>query len=142
MMVSADNAHAKHPNHPEMSDAQNAPHMNGGVVIKTHASQKYTTDAMSAAIFEHICTAAGVPVQHYANRSDMVSGGTLGSISNTHVPLLSVDIGMAQLAMHSACETAGCRDAEYLCAAMQAFYESNLIASGDGCVSLNRSRNE
>ena len=141
MMVSADNAHAKHPNHPELSDAQNAPHMNGGVVIKMHASQKYTTDALSAAIFEHICTRADVPVQHFANRSDMASGGTLGSISNTHVPLLSVDIGMAQLAMHSACETAGSRDADYLCAAMKAFFESELTQTGDGSIRLQASEN-
>jgi len=141
MMISADNAHAKHPNHPELSDAQNAPHMNGGVVIKTHASQKYTTDALSASIFEHICTAAGVPVQHFANRSDMASGGTLGSISNTHVPMLSVDIGMAQLSMHSACETAGSRDVAYLCTAMQAFYASELTANGDGSICLKSSEN-
>ncbi|MBE6589164.1 MAG: M18 family aminopeptidase, partial [Ruminococcaceae bacterium] len=90
MMVSADNAHAKHPNHPELSDVQNAPRMNGGVVIKFNAAQKYTTDGLSAAIFERICQSANVPVQYYANRSDMAGGSTLGSISTTHVPLLSV----------------------------------------------------
>ncbi len=132
MMVSADNAHAKHPNHPELSDAQNAPHMNGGVVIKFNAAQKYTTEGMSAAVFEKICERADVPVQFFANRSDLAGGSTLGSISNTHVPVLSVDIGMAQLAMHSAYETAGCRDTGYLCQAMRTFFESELDSDGDG----------
>lgn len=136
MMVSADNAHAKHPNHPELSDAQNAPHMNGGVVIKFNAAQRYTTEGLSAAVFEKICERAGVPVQFFANRSDMAGGSTLGSISNTHVPLMSVDIGMAQLAMHSAYETAGCRDTEYLCQAMRTFFESELESDGDGCFCL------
>jgi aspartyl aminopeptidase len=138
MMVSADNAHAKHPNHPELSDAKNAPAMNGGVVIKINAAQKYTTDGLSGAIFEEICRAAGVPVQYFHNRSDMAGGSTLGSISNTNVPLLSVDIGMAQLAMHSAYETAGCRDVEYLSEAMRAFYASDLRAVGDGRVFVNK----
>ena len=136
MMVSADNAHAKHPNHPELSDADNAPLMNGGVVIKTNAAQKYTTDAISTALFTEICRRAEVPVQHFANRSDMAGGSTLGSISNTQVPLLSVDIGMAQLAMHSAFETAGCADTDYLIRAMQAFYNSKLSVTQDGCYRL------
>lgn len=131
MMVSADNAHARHPNHPELSDSQNAPRMNGGVVIKCNAAQKYTTDGVSSAIFEGICRDADVPVQYFHNRSDIAGGSTLGSISNTNVPLLSVDIGMAQLAMHSAYETAGSRDVEYLSRAMRAFYNSTLYATGD-----------
>ncbi len=126
MMVSADNAHAKHPNHPELSDAQNAPVVGGGVVIKSNAAQKYTTDAMSLSLFEEICRRAGVPVQYYANRSDQPGGSTLGSISNTLVPLVTVDIGMAQLAMHSSYETAGTADTEYLIQAMTAFYSSEL----------------
>ncbi len=136
MMVSADNGHAKHPNHPELSDAQNAPKLNGGVVIKYNAAQKYTTEGLSAAIFEEICRRADVPVQCYANRSDMPGGSTLGSISNTLVPLMTVDIGMAQLAMHSAYETAGSRDTEHLVAAMKAFYSCRLTASGDGVYRL------
>ena len=132
MMVSADNGHAKHPNHPELSDGQNAPHMNGGVVIKSNAAQKYATDGISSAIFEEICHQAEVPVQRCANRSDMPGGSTLGSISNTLVPLITVDIGMAQLAMHSSYETAGCADVSYLTRAMKSFYESSLIATGDG----------
>lgn len=140
MMVSADNAHAMHPNHPEMSDAQNAPHLGGGVVIKTNAAQKYTTEALSASVFADICAHVGVPVQRFANRSDMAGGSTLGAISNTRVPLLSVDIGMAQLAMHSACETAGCRDAKYLVDAMQAFYSCTLRASTDGDITVSYKR--
>jgi aspartyl aminopeptidase len=136
MMISADNGHAKHPNHPELSDAQNAPKLNGGVVIKYNAAQKYTTEGLSAAIFEEICQRADVPVQCYANRSDMPGGSTLGSISNTLVPLMTVDIGMAQLAMHSAYETAGSRDTEHLIAAMKAFYSCRLTSSGDGAYRL------
>ena len=132
MMVSADNAHARHPNHPELSDAQNAPRMNGGVVIKFNAAQKYTTEGLSSAILERILSDVRVPVQYFANRSDMAGGSTLGSISTTHVPLLCVDVGMAQLAMHSAYETAGCRDVDYLCAAMKAFYEADLFVDENG----------
>ncbi len=132
MMVSADNGHAKHPNHPELSDAQNAPKLNGGVVIKCNAAQKYTTEGLSSAIFSQICKQANVPYQWYANRSDMPGGSTLGSISNTLVPLLTVDIGMAQLAMHSAYETAGCADVTYLIRAMKAFYATQLCAKEDG----------
>lgn len=132
MMVSADNAHARHPNHPELCDAQNAPMMGGGVVIKTNAAQKYTTDGVSAALFAKICNGAEVPVQYYANRSDMAGGSTLGSISNTRVPLITVDIGMAQLAMHSSYETASVADTNQLIRASAAFYNSSLTADGDG----------
>ncbi len=132
MMVSADNAHAKHPNHPEVSDPLNAPVMGGGVVIKSNAAQRYTTDALSASLFGEICRSAGVGVQAFANRADLPGGSTLGSISNTLVPLLTVDIGMAQLAMHSAYETAAVSDAEALERAMQCFYSSNLRVTGDG----------
>ena len=132
MLVSADNAHAKHPNHPELSDAQNAPHINGGVVIKNNAAQKYTTDAISASIFGEICAHAGVPTQQFANRSDMPGGSTLGSIATTKTPMLSVDIGMAQLAMHSAYETAGVEDTEHLIRAITVFYNTELTVVEDG----------
>jgi aspartyl aminopeptidase len=135
-MISADNGHAKHPNHPELSDAQNAPFMNEGVVIKVASSQKYTTEAVSAALFTEICNRADVPVQRFANRSDMMGGSTLGSISDTFVPLLTVDIGMAQLAMHSCYETAGTADTAYLCRAMRAFYETEIESDGDGAFHL------
>ena len=138
MMVSADNAHAKHPNHPELSDALNAPLVNGGVVVKSNAAQKYTTDAVSFALFSEICRRAGVPTQQYSNRSDLPGGSTLGSISNTLVPLVTVDIGMAQLAMHSAYETAGTKDVEYLTRAMTAFYNTRIYSNTDGTYCLEQ----
>lgn len=131
-MVSADNGHAKHPNHPELSDPKNAPHLGGGVVIKTNAAQHYTTDGPSAALFSEVCRSAGVPIQQFANRSDQPGGSTLGSISNTKVPLLTVDIGMAQLAMHSAYETAACADCGHLTQAMTAFYGVGIASDRDG----------
>ena len=121
-MVSADNAHAVHPNHPEKFDRQNRVFMNRGVVIKHNANQKYTTDAVSEAIFTLVCEKAGVPVQHFSNRSDLIGGSTLGNLSNAHVSMNTVDIGLAQLAMHSACETAGTKDLDYLIRAMESFW--------------------
>lgn len=123
-MVSADNAHAMHPNHPECYDGINAVYMNEGVVIKHNPNQLYTTDAVSEAYFASICEKAGVPYQHYANRSDIRGGSTLGAISITHVSIPSVDIGLAQLAMHSASETAGMQDAIYMQKAIKAFFEA------------------
>ena len=131
-MVSADNAHAVHPNHPEQYDAQNRAFMNRGVVIKHNASQKYTTDAVSCAVFAEICRGAGVPVQHFANRSDMPGGSTLGNIANAHASMNTVDIGLAQLAMHSSYETAGTRDAAYMTDALSAFYRANIQTLADG----------
>ena len=122
-MVSADNAHAVHPNHPEKFDRQNRSYMNEGVVIKHNANQKYTTDAVSSARFALICERAGVPVQHFVNRSDLLGGSTLGNISNTHVSMDTVDIGLPQLAMHSLYETAGTKDLEYLLKALEEFWK-------------------
>lgn len=130
-MVSADNGHAQHPNHPELSDPLNVPHLNGGVVIKSNAAQHYATDGLSAAFFEAVCKQAGVPFQLYANRSDLPGGATLGSISNTKVPLKTVDIGMAQLAMHSAYETAGTKDFDHLISAMKPFYSATINCPDD-----------
>lgn len=113
-MVSADNAHAVHPNHTDKTDPVNRPYLNGGIVIKFNASQKYCTDGVSAAMFREICQQADVPVQTFVNRSDMAGGSTLGNISNTQVALNTVDIGLPQLAMHSPYETAGIKDTEYL----------------------------
>ena len=123
-MVSADNAHAVHPNHPEKYDKQNRAYMNHGVVIKHNASQKYTTDAVSSARFTLLCERAEVPVQHFVNRSDLPGGSTLGNISNTHVSMDTVDIGLAQLAMHSVYETAGTKDLEYLIRALKELWNS------------------
>jgi aspartyl aminopeptidase len=135
-MLSADNAHAVHPNHPEFSDPLNCTYMNEGIVVKFNANQKYTTDGVSEAVFHHICEKAGVPVQHYANRSDMAGGGTLGNISGSHVSIPTVDIGLAQLAMHSAYETAGARDTALLIRAAKAYYETRLCRQGEGFVLL------
>ena len=121
MMVSADNAHAVHPNHGEFADPTHRPEMNRGIVIKHNASQKYTTDAISAALFEAVCKQADVPVQHFYNRSDMGGGSTLGNIANTQVSLNTVDIGLPQLAMHSPFETAGTKDTGYLVGALKVF---------------------
>lgn len=122
-MISADNAHAAHPNHPEKADLTNRPYLNGGIVIKYHGSQKYTTDGISAAVMKELCQKAEVPFQTYANRSDILGGSTLGNISTAHVSVNTVDIGLAQLAMHSAYETAGAKDVEYLVKVLQVFFE-------------------
>ncbi len=125
-MISADNAHAVHPNAMEKSCPSNRPVINKGIVIKRNANRRYTTDAVSEAMFRKICDTADIPYQFFTNRSDMPGGSTLGNISNEQLSLATVDIGLAQLAMHSSYETAGCADAEYLYRAIKAFYESNL----------------
>ena len=135
-LVSADNAHGVHPNHPELADAANAPVVNGGIVLKFNANQRYTTDGLSAAIFRKVCQKAGVPVQTYCNRADIAGGSTLGNISLSQVAVPSVDIGLPQLAMHSAVETAGVQDAMYLLDAMTAFYGCTLEADSNGSYSL------
>ena len=135
-MVSADNAHAIHPNHPEYADPGNAPVLGGGVVIKFNASQRYTTDGVSAAIFRKVCADAGVKVQTYCNRADIPGGSTLGHISLTHVSVPTVDIGLAQLAMHSSFETAAVSDALALEEAMAAYYGKSLCAGAGGAYEL------
>lgn len=121
-LISADNAHAVHPNHPEKADPTNRPYLNGGIVIKYHGSQKYATDALSAARMKELCRRAGVPFQSYANRSDIPGGSTLGNISTAHVSVSSVDIGLPQLAMHSAVETGGVKDTKYAVDVLKVFY--------------------
>lgn len=130
-MVSADNAHAVHPNHPEYADRNDRPEMNKGIVIKHNANQRYTTDAVSAAAFEAVCRRAEVPVQSFTNRADIAGGSTLGHISAAHVSISTVDIGLAQLAMHSAYETAGAKDTEYLSAAAREFFGSSFTQRGE-----------
>ena len=129
-MVSADNAHAKHPAYPEMSDPDNAPMLGGGVVIKYNASQRYATDGLSDSIFRTVCERAGVKVQTYCNRADLPGGSTLGSISNTKVSVPTVDIGLPQLAMHSANETAGAGDVESMVNALTEFYSTSILKKG------------
>ena len=136
-MVSADNAHAVHPNHPEFADATNAPVMNGGVVLKFNANQRYCTDGVSGAIFRKACEKVNVPVQSYYNRADLPGGSTLGNISLCHVSVPTADIGLPQLAMHSCYETAGVKDAEYLMDAMASYYSQAISCPADGCYEWN-----
>lgn len=135
-LASCDNAHACHPNHPELSDKNHAVHMNGGVVIKFNANQKYTSDGVSTGLFRLMCERAGVKSQLYANRADMPGGSTLGNISNAHVSLCSVDVGLAQLAMHSAFESAGADDTESMICALAKMFESSLVPGIDGDYSV------
>ena len=122
-MISADNAHALHPNYTEKADPVNHPVINGGIVIKYNANQKYCTDAVSAAVFKDICKRTEVPCQTFVNRSDIPGGSTLGNISNTQVAVNTVDIGLPQLAMHSPYETAGTEDTWSLIKAATVFFE-------------------
>lgn len=122
-MISADNAHAVHPNHPEKTDPANRPYINGGIVLKMNADQKYCTEGMSAAIFKDLCNTAGVPMQMFVNRSDMAGGSTLGNISSTQVAVRAVDIGLPQLAMHSSYEMAGVQDTEYFVRVLEEFFQ-------------------
>ena len=131
-MLSADNAHGVHPNYPEKACPTNRPYLNEGIVIKYSANQKYTTDGMAAAVFTQICERAGVPVQKFLNRSDILGGSTLGNISGTQVALNSVDIGLAQLAMHSPYETGGIKDTDYLIAAAKEFFRASVVEIGSG----------
>ena len=131
-MLSCDNAHAVHPNHRQKSDETNCVYMNEGIVIKSHAGQKYTSDAVSVAIFKMICEKAKVPVQFFSNRSDEAGGSTLGNIAMSQVSMNTVDIGLPQLAMHSAYETAGVKDMEYMVKAVTEFYASNIRGDSDG----------
>ena len=121
-LISADNAHAIHPNHPEKADPTNRPVLNGGIVIKYSGNQKYTSDAFSGSVMKKLCMDADVPYQVFYNQSDVLGGSTLGNISTAHVSVASVDIVLPQLAMHSAVETAGVKDIDYLIKALKEFY--------------------
>ena len=135
-MLSADNAHAVHPNHPELADPTNAPVLNGGVVLKFNANQRYTTDGVSAAIFRKVCAKAGVKSQTYCNRADIAGGSTLGNISLSHVPVISADIGLPQLAMHSCYETVGIQDVLDMVELLKTFYSSALLCPNEGSYNL------
>ena len=131
-LVSADNAHAIHPNHPEYADGMEFPVLNGGVVVKYNAAQRYTTDAVSDAVFRRVCREAGVPVQRYSNRADLPGGSTLGNISTAHLSVHSVDIGLPQLAMHAAYEVAGAMDTAYLARGMTAYFGKSFRSGPEG----------
>lgn len=130
-MLSCDNAHAVHPNHPEYSDVQNRVVMGGGVVLKFNANQRYTTDGISEAFVKHLCCENDIPLQFFANRSDISGGSTLGGIATTRVSINSADVGLAQVAMHSAYETASTNDSAAMAMLNEAFFSSGLIANGD-----------
>ncbi len=130
-MVSADNAHAIHPNHSELYDSTNAPVLGGGVVVKYNANQRYTTDAISDAVFSTVADRVGVKLQKFSNRADMLGGSTLGSISNTSVSVSTIDIGLPQLAMHSATETSAISDLNDMVAVLKRLYSSQITKCGD-----------
>ena len=131
-MLSVDNAHAIHPAHPELYHAEAHAYMNGGIVLKHTSTRRYTTDAFSYAMTRILCDQCGVPVQEFRNRADLPGGGTLGTISVTHVSVPSADIGLAQLAMHSACETGGVKDVEYLARMAERYFSVALIHTAEG----------
>ncbi|MCF0111399.1 MAG: M18 family aminopeptidase [Erysipelotrichaceae bacterium] len=130
-MVSADNAQAVHPNHPELTDATTKAYVNGGITIKMNANQSYTTDGFSNAVFQAICEKCNVPYQQYVNRSDLRGGRTLGNISNSNVSVNSVDIGLPQWAMHSCYETAGCKDTEDAVTALTCYFNTDIDIVGN-----------
>ncbi len=132
LLISADNAHAAHPNLGEKSDPQFPVYLNGGVVVKYNASQKYTTTAMTAAIFSELCKKAGVSVQPFANRADIPGGSTLGNLLSHKVSIPMVDVGLPQLSMHSALETAGCQDVTDMISVFTEFYKSSVIQEKEG----------
>lgn len=121
-MLSSDNAHACHPNQTGKADPTNRPYLNKGVVLKYHGSQKYATDACSAAYVIRLCRLNDIPLQTYANNSDIAGGSTLGNILMAQASIAAADIGLPQLAMHSACETAGTKDVGYLVRLADAFF--------------------
>ena len=137
-MISADNAHAVHPNHPELSDPTNRVYMNEGVVIKHNANQKYTTDAVSSALFKGFCKNVDVPCQNYTNRSDVTGGSTLGNIASSKVSINMVDIGLAQLSMHSSYETAGIKDTLYLINVIEEFFNSHIEEKETGVLTVTK----
>ena len=129
LMLSADNAHAVHPNYVSSADPVNRPKVNGGIVIKFNAAQKYTSDALSSAIFKEVCRKAEVPFQIYTNNSNVAGGSTLGNISQNHVSLSCVDIGLAQWAMHSPYESAGAKDIDFMIRAVEEFYRTSMLVN-------------
>ena len=137
-VLSADNAHAQHPNFADKADPANPVRMGGGVVLKVNASQKYTTNALSGALLREVCRLAGVPVQLFANRADLPGGSTLGNLQSQSLPVPMADIGLAQLGMHSAVETAATADVQAMVKAVAEFYRVHLRCLGDGRYTLEQ----
>lgn len=132
LLISADNAHATHPNLSAKSDSEFPVILNKGIVVKYNASQKYTTTGITAAVFSELCEKHEIPVQKFANRADVPGGSTLGNLLSQQLSIPMLDIGLPQLAMHSAVETAGCMDISYMERAAKAFYESAISQKKDG----------
>ncbi len=130
-IVSADNAHANHPNYASANDENHFVTLNGGVVLKYSANQKYTTDALSASLLYELSKLSGADIQPFTNRADAPGGSTLGAISGTQVSIMSVDIGLPQLAMHSSMELSGTKDAVDMVTLLSAFYNSEISVSSD-----------
>ena len=130
-MISGDNAHAVHPNHPELYDQTNRCYINKGIVIKRHAAQRYVTDAISEAVMIEMCNKGNAPYQFFANRSDLRGGGTQAATASFNNPAMAVDIGLPQLAMHSSFETAGTRDIDYMIDALTRFYSAAVVLDRD-----------
>lgn len=126
VMLSIDNAHANHPNHPELSDKNTMVTLNGGIVIKYNANQTYTSDALSSSIVKGLCLDNDIPYQEYTNRSDLRGGSTLGNLSQAEISITTVDIGLPQLAMHSSYETLGARDIDYMVKLTEKYFESDI----------------
>ncbi|MFK8025343.1 MAG: M18 family aminopeptidase, partial [Ilumatobacter sp.] len=121
--VSADNAHAVHPNYPERHDPDHRPQLNDGPTVKVNANQRYATSARSAALFQDACDAAGVPWQVFVSRNNMPCGSTIGPLTATRLGIETVDVGIPQLSMHSARELCGVDDPAYLASALGAFFD-------------------
>ena len=132
MLLSCDNAHEVHPNHSEMTDSNHQCRLNEGVVVKFNANQSYCTDGVAGAVLKLIADKGDVPVQAYTNRADIRGGSTLGNIANTQLSMVSADIGLAQLAMHSSFETAGSKDTDYMVKLLETFFASALKLKADG----------
>lgn len=123
-MLSCDNAHALHPNYPDRHDEHHGPTINQGIVIKTNANQRYATNSVTSALFQHLCEQNDIPVQHFVVRSDMACGSTIGPITATELGIKTLDIGAPQWGMHSIRETAGRQDCNWMYQALTSFYEN------------------
>jgi len=130
-ILSIDNAHAVHPNHPEVSDPNNLVYLNKGIVIKFNSNMNYTSDSFSVSPIKMLCEKNNIPYQYFYNKSDVRGGSTLGAISATHLSITSLDIGLAQLAMHSNYEVAGAIDPDYMFRLVKVFYESTILINGN-----------
>ncbi|MBO4219000.1 MAG: M18 family aminopeptidase [Erysipelotrichaceae bacterium] len=130
-LLSADNGHAVHPNHPELYDGANAAYLNHGVIIKTSSAMRYINDSTTWGVVKQLADRAGVPYQLFANKSGAKGGGTQTAIGSICLPVMAADIGLPQLAMHSCYETAGARDVDYMISLMSEFFNSTVTVDDD-----------